>query len=147
MRSGTASFWTKVAAINSLVATIQATGSSTVTGKLGNAQIITNNPLGAVYIAELPTTQEIQGSIVATSAGVLGTEFTVNFANLPLEGGPFRKSIGKAYMLYLHFSVSRPHRTSPIKWQLHWYTWTSRSVSTWRDTRMRRDATRDMSSW
>jgi hypothetical protein len=85
------SFWTTLSLINGLVTTILADDSSVVTGQLGNAQRITNNPLGAVFLAELPSAQGILGSIVATSASALGTEFTVNFANLPAEGGPFRK--------------------------------------------------------
>jgi hypothetical protein len=109
MRSSISSFWGTIATINGLTATIHATDSSTVTGKLGDAQRITNNPQGAVYIAELPTTQAIQGSIVATSANVLGTEFTINFANLPSEGGPFCESVRCIRAMHLFFSVSHPH--------------------------------------
>jgi nicotinamide mononucleotide (NMN) deamidase PncC len=85
------SVWTAAILINGLARTIHADDSTAVTGQLGNAQRITNNPLGAVFLAELPSTQGILGSLVATSASALGTEFTVNFANLPAEGGPFCK--------------------------------------------------------
>jgi hypothetical protein len=91
MKSSSRPMLWSLAIINGLAATISATDASTITGKLGNAQQISNNPQGAVYIAELPTHQGIRGSLVATSASVLGTSFTVNFANLPSEGGPFRK--------------------------------------------------------
>jgi hypothetical protein len=84
------SLWSTAVVINGLIGAIRADSQTVVTGKLGNAVAVTNNPTGAVYLAALPETHlGIQGSIVATSANQLGTEFTVNFANLPAEGGPF----------------------------------------------------------
>lgn len=50
----------------------------------------TNNPVGTSYIAELPTNMSIQGTIITGMAQQNGTQFEVNFANLPSQGGPFR---------------------------------------------------------
>jgi hypothetical protein len=63
------------------------------TGQLGDATQNLNNPMGAAYQARIAPGAygSISGSIVAVSAGDKGTEFAVNFAGLPSEGGPFRK--------------------------------------------------------
>jgi hypothetical protein len=52
----------------------------------------TNNPPGTSYIASLPANSSIQGSIIAGTAQQNGTQFEVNFSNLPSQGGPFRTS-------------------------------------------------------
>ena len=69
-----------------------------VTGKLGNASVITNNPPGVVYTAKLPEKafanleSNIKGSISAVAdANGIGVLFTVDFSNFPKTGGPFRK--------------------------------------------------------
>jgi hypothetical protein len=48
-----------------------------------------NNPAGTSYIAELQAISSIQGNIVVGSSQLNGTQFEVNFSNLPAEGGPF----------------------------------------------------------
>jgi len=60
-----------------------------VTGQLGDAAQNLNNPNGVAYYAALPSGAGIEGSILASTDGGLGTNFDVNFANLPTEGGPF----------------------------------------------------------
>lgn len=72
--------------------TVAATGYSGVTGKLGDAAVITNNPAGAVYAATLPNREDtpVRGSVVAsTVGGGEGVEFQVSISGLPAEGGPF----------------------------------------------------------
>ena len=70
-----------------------------VTGILGNASIVENNPPGIIYTATFPTTQffnpndprgNVKGSVsaVANSNGI-GVAFSVDFSNLPTSGGPF----------------------------------------------------------
>ncbi|KAK3995504.1 superoxide dismutase [Cladorrhinum sp. PSN332] len=69
------------------------------TGKLGNATIVTNNPIGVVYKATLPEKAwfasaypeggNIEGDITAVAApDGKGVVFTVKLSNLPKEGGP-----------------------------------------------------------
>lgn len=77
------------------------TTTGVITGTLGNATIVENNPPGVVYTAKLPTNDSaanpsvnIQGSITGTAApNGIGVNFQVHFSNFPTSGGPFRKSI------------------------------------------------------
>jgi len=84
----------------SLAALLSCVGAQTITtGALGNASIVSNNPLGVVYIATLPTTEfnnpkdprgNIKGSIAATAnPNGIGVSVSVSFSNLPTSGGPF----------------------------------------------------------
>ncbi|KAI9692651.1 MAG: hypothetical protein M1820_009485 [Bogoriella megaspora] len=66
--------------------------SAQVTGKLGDATVVTSNPAGAQYLATFPNSliNVIRGRIVASSPfGGSGINFAVNIANLPLGQGPF----------------------------------------------------------
>ena len=64
------------------------------TGKLGNAQISSNNPIGVTYQAILPdsNTTGIRGYIAGTTnANGTGINFNINFYGFPSESlGPFR---------------------------------------------------------
>ena len=71
-----------------------------VTGTLGNASVVENNPPGVTYTATLPEREfnnpndargNIKGlvSAVANPNGI-GVSFKINFSNLPTSGGPFR---------------------------------------------------------
>lgn len=75
--------------------------SNPVTGTLGNATVVEDNPPNVVYVATLPTTQffnpddprgNVKGSVsaVANPDGI-GITFDVKFSNLPTSGGPFRE--------------------------------------------------------
>ena len=78
---------------------IAQSNSVPVTGTLGNASIVENNPPGVIYTATLPTTQffdpkdprgNVKGSVSATaSPDGIGVQFQVTFSNLPTSGGPF----------------------------------------------------------
>ncbi|MCJ1273617.1 hypothetical protein MMC21_001410 [Puttea exsequens] len=61
------------------------------TGKLGDAAITTDNPAGVSYVATLPDTTSIRGSISATSNGNgTGVLFKVSISGLPDASlGPF----------------------------------------------------------
>ncbi|TLS26163.1 hypothetical protein PpBr36_05259 [Pyricularia pennisetigena] len=73
-----------------------------ITGQLGDAKVVTNNPAGVVYEAHLPETAFTKGSAYAGGGNVkgfisataspdgVGVVFTVKFSNLPKEGGPFK---------------------------------------------------------
>jgi hypothetical protein len=73
----------------------------TSTQSLGDATVVTDNPIGPVYTAVLPTTEffnpadprgNVKGGISATAGpGGVGVAFTINFSNLPTSGGPFRE--------------------------------------------------------
>lgn len=72
------------------------------TGLLGDAKVVTSNPVGVMYEAVLPETAFTKGSayadggnakgVVSAVAGPDGTGvvFKVKFSNLPKEGGPFK---------------------------------------------------------
>ncbi|PSS27887.1 hypothetical protein M430DRAFT_72970, partial [Amorphotheca resinae ATCC 22711] len=92
------------ALISALAATLLAcvsaqTTTEPVTGTLGNATVVNNNPVGVVYEATLPTREffnpedprgNIKGSISATAnPNGVGVSFKVSFSNLPTSGGPF----------------------------------------------------------
>jgi hypothetical protein len=81
MKSGSLSFWTAIASIPSVFAT---------SGHVVDALKYINDPPGSAYIAAFPPGHPVQGGIIATSAEGAGTQFTVDFTNLPAEGGPFR---------------------------------------------------------
>ncbi|TGJ83683.1 hypothetical protein E0Z10_g5072 [Xylaria hypoxylon] len=74
-----------------------ALAQSNSTGKLGDAVVVTNNPIGKEAIALLPKTpffgslkHNVKGSVKATSgAKGVGVDFEIAFSNLPKEGGPF----------------------------------------------------------
>jgi hypothetical protein len=83
MKSGTFSILAALASIRSAYA---------VTGQLGDAKKYVNDPPGAAYIAEFPRDHPVKGGIIVSSAEGEGTQFTINFSNLPVEGGPFRKT-------------------------------------------------------
>lgn len=70
---------------------ISLASAQTVTGESGDAIRNLDDPMGAAYQADIPVGKygDVVGSIVATSAGDKGTNFAVNFAGLPTEGGPF----------------------------------------------------------
>jgi hypothetical protein len=51
-----------------------------------------NNPAGAAYLAGIGADNiygSVKGGIVATNAEGQGTQFSINFWDLPAEGGPF----------------------------------------------------------
>ena len=68
-----------------------------VTGKLGPAKIIENNPLGVSYIAQLPDRKDttVRGSVVGTSNNNgTGVKFQISLSGLPDPSlGPFSMSI------------------------------------------------------
>ncbi|KAM7208359.1 Cu,Zn superoxide dismutase-like protein [Naviculisporaceae sp. PSN 640] len=63
-----------------------------VTGQLGDAKAITNNPRGAIYTATLEggLTKTVKGKVVARSGPAgKGVVFNLTLSGLPTEGGPF----------------------------------------------------------
>ncbi|KAI9800771.1 MAG: hypothetical protein M1833_003188 [Piccolia ochrophora] len=66
--------------------------SAQVTGKLGDAVAVTDNPVGISYQAKLPEleTTEVRGYVTATGgADGNGIEVSVSFTGIPATGGPF----------------------------------------------------------
>ncbi|KAI1276130.1 superoxide dismutase [Xylaria sp. FL0933] len=69
------------------------------TGQLGDAIVVTDNPIGKEAIAVLPkepffTAGSLQGNVkgavkATTGHKGVGVDFEVTFSNLPKEGGPF----------------------------------------------------------
>lgn len=62
------------------------------TGELGDAHVVTDNPVGPVYVATLPESEEwaIRGSVTGTAnEDGKGVKFDVEFTGFPEEGGPF----------------------------------------------------------
>ena len=63
-----------------------------VTGSLGDATVITDNPKGITYIATLPASKGPQGAVTAVASNNgSGVVFNVNVSGFPSTGGPFRK--------------------------------------------------------
>jgi len=59
-----------------------------ITGALGDAQVVSNNPAGASYRAAL--TGKVSGSLNATSNGAgKPVSFTLELMGLPVGTGPF----------------------------------------------------------
>src|SRR5947207_3723145 len=85
-------------ALSSLAAAESTNGTPTssvtaLSSSFPTASPVSNNPVGPVYVATLPTNiGTVQGSISATAdTNGNGVRFTVNLSNLPSSGGPFRK--------------------------------------------------------
>ncbi|KAI9862501.1 MAG: hypothetical protein M1813_004353 [Trichoglossum hirsutum] len=53
-----------------------------------DAVVTTGNPIGVTYVANLPESGQLHGSISGTSNGT-GVKFTISFKGLPPSGGPF----------------------------------------------------------
>jgi hypothetical protein len=91
---------TSVLATTILTLAVAQTNTVPVTGLLGNATVVQDNPVGATYIAVLPTKEffnpedprgNIKGSVSGTAnPNGVGVSFHVTFSNLPTSGGPFR---------------------------------------------------------
>jgi hypothetical protein len=72
------------------VAFAQEQTATVETGQLGDATQNFDNPKGAAYRAIVePNSHNVTGMITAITARDGATEFAVQFANLPTEGGPF----------------------------------------------------------
>jgi hypothetical protein len=74
----------------SLLAFLSLLGIATaqnITGALGDAQVVTNNPAGAAYRATL--TGKVSGSLNATSQAGKAVSFTLEVMGLPVGTGPF----------------------------------------------------------
>lgn len=66
--------------------------SAQATGKMGDAHVVSDNPVGPVYVATLPDsdTTTLRGSVTATAKeGGKGVEFEVDFTGFPEEDGPY----------------------------------------------------------
>jgi hypothetical protein len=97
--------------LTALLASVSAQSNTVpVTGSLGNATVVENNPPGKIYTATLPTKEffnpedprgNVKGSVSATAnPNGIGVSFQVSFENLPTSGGPFRRypfSFGHSY--------------------------------------------------
>ncbi len=84
-----------VSALSGLALVCAQSDTVPVTGKLGDAEEVTNNPLGAIYVAELPNSEKntVRGSITAESVpSGRGVQFKIAITGLPQTGGPFSES-------------------------------------------------------
>ncbi|OJD38707.1 superoxide dismutase [Diplodia corticola] len=75
-----------------VLAAAGAVAAAGVTGKLGDAAVVTNNPAGAVYVATLPNRDDtpVRGSITASSVGGgQGVRFQLSISGLPVDDGPY----------------------------------------------------------
>lgn len=90
-----------------------------ITGILGNATVVENNPRGVIYTATLPTKQffnpedprgNIKGSVSGTAnANGTGVSFSISFSNLPTSGGPFRTFLSEEAHNAAKLSYSLPY--------------------------------------
>jgi hypothetical protein len=75
--------------------TVIAATAATVVAQVQDAPVVTSNPIGAQYVAELPNkaSTAVRGSVVGkTAPSGKGVQFQVAISGLPAEGGPFSKS-------------------------------------------------------
>lgn len=81
---------TLIAAVSGLaLATAQST-TTPVTGALGDAPVVNDNPKGATYVATLPPAKGPTGTVTAVAANNgTGVVFNVNVSGFPSSGGPF----------------------------------------------------------
>jgi len=94
---------------------------SAQTGKLGDAPVVTNNPIGASYYATLPNkeSESVRGTVyVVSSPTGKGVDFDITLSGLPAEGGPFCTSnpillTHSALELTVFFPVYHIH-TAPV---------------------------------
>jgi hypothetical protein len=78
--------------LTALLASVSAQSNTVpVTGSLGNATVVENNPPGKIYTATLPTNEFFNPEDPRGPNGI-GVSFQVSFENLPTSGGPFRRS-------------------------------------------------------
>ena len=114
------------------------------TGKLGNASVVTTNPVGVTYTAILPDTpnSSVRGYVAGTSnANGTGVNFNINIYGLPDASlGPFSK-LTSLLPVYEHTnalsSVPHPRRASARRRQLHQDPSPSRPDATRRDPTVR----------
>ncbi|KAK3363133.1 superoxide dismutase [Lasiosphaeria hispida] len=64
------------------------TTNGTVTGKMGDARQVKNNPVGEVWVATFNGSQGVKGTVTAVGA-TIGVNYTVDVTGLPTEKGPF----------------------------------------------------------
>jgi hypothetical protein len=86
--------------VASLLGFAKAQTTEPITGLLGNATVVENNPPGVIYTVTLPaksffnpddTRGNIKGIVSATAnPNGIGVSFQISFSNLPTSGGPFR---------------------------------------------------------
>lgn len=58
----------------------------------GDAPETTNQPSGVQYIATLPDTKPLRGSVmIGTGTAGNGVQVQVSLSGMPSEGGPFRE--------------------------------------------------------
>lgn len=56
------------------------------------ASLVKNQPPGVQYVATLPETSAVSGSVmIGTGNSGDGVQVQVSFANLPTSGGPYRE--------------------------------------------------------
>ena len=61
------------------------------------APVVNCNPPGSQYIAVLPNSGPVTGSVVASSnSNGIGANFQVSISDLPSQGGPFRTLRGSS---------------------------------------------------
>jgi hypothetical protein len=102
------------------------TTTEPITGTLGNATTVEDNPPGLIYTATLPTKEffnskdprgNVKGSVSATAnPNGIGVSFSVSFSNLPTSGGPFRMFSSAKWCTLTKIASSLPHPCCPCPW-------------------------------
>lgn len=127
------------------------------TGKLGNAQVITNNPLGAQYKATFSDSKTyVRGSLTAqTGPGGKGVQFSISVSGFPsANAGPFCTSRITSFGLKVAMltvgplnSVPHPSEARPCRWQLYRDRRPLGSVPAWRHSSMRFQRSGNLPGW
>jgi len=74
------------------LAAAQTSGNGTVTGKMGDARIVKNNPVGETWVATFDGSQGVKGTVTAVG-WTIGVNYTVDVTGLPEGKGPFSTSL------------------------------------------------------
>lgn len=144
-----------VSALSVLTCYVSAqSNTSPVTGKLGDALVVTDNPTSLQYIATFPNSvnSTVRGTVAVVSVpDGTGVSFDVTISGLPEEGGPFRESIQMFYCSTISngefHSIPYSRPAGLCRWQLLWYSCSSRPFHPWRVPFLQRFCTSNLSGW
>jgi hypothetical protein len=134
------------------LAAAQTTGNGTVTGKMGDARQVKNNPVGETWVATFDGTQGVKGTVTAVG-WTLGVNYTVDVTGLPEGKGPFsthptRPCVSTFRLrLILPFRLPRPRQGCPCWRHLRRHRRPSRLVRAWPGSPLRGLAPADLRGW
>jgi len=83
----------------------QTAGNGTVTGKMGDARQVKNNPVGELWAAYFDGSQGVKGN-VSVYGWTIGVNYTIDVTGLPAGKGPFSMFPFSAHFYPLKYHTS-----------------------------------------